>query len=211
MTHQTHAETKFETTTELLLIRHAPAFHDGRLAGRRDVPADCSNAQAFAALRSAIGAVEFRIASPALRCLQTTAALWPELLEPETDVRLWEQDFGAWEELSFAAVPDLGTLPPEELVRYRAPSGESFAGLCERTAPALSTLAGRGGRIALVAHAGTVRAAMALALKSQVAALTFQVAPLSLTRLTVTRSNETGGTNWSIGCVNWTATAGHVR
>ena len=206
MTHRIQAE-----TTELLLIRHAPALHDGRLAGRRDVPADCSDIRAFAALRTAIGPAGHRIASPARRCLQTAAALWPELPEPATDARLREQDFGAWEGMAFADVPDLGTLSPDELVLHRPPGGESFADLCEWAAPALSALACRGGRIALVAHAGTVRAALAMALGSQTAALAFQVAPSSLTRLTVTPSVATSDPNWAIGCVNWTAPTGYAE
>ena len=65
-------------TTELILVRHAPARNDGLLAGRRDVPADCSDAQAFAAVRAAIGATDHRVASPALRCIETASALWPD-------------------------------------------------------------------------------------------------------------------------------------
>jgi alpha-ribazole phosphatase len=185
--------------TELLLIRHAPVLANRQLAGRSDVPADCSDLRALAGMRSAIGAVEHRIMSPALRCAQTAAALWPDLPAPETDARLWEQDFGDWELMPYADLPDLGPLPREALAKACPPRGESFADLCARALPALETLSALGGRVAVVAHAGTVRAALSMALETTGAALAFQLSPLSLTRLT-----SMAGGGWSIGVVNWT-------
>lgn len=189
-------------TTELLLIRHAPALSGGRLAGRSDVAADCTDLQALAGLRAVIGTADHRVISPARRCVETAAALWTDLPAADTDARLWEQDFGDWEGLATQDLPDLGALPPEQLAAMRPPGGESFADLCARAAPALEALAARGGRVAVVAHAGTLRAALALALGNQSAALAFQLAPLSLTRLT-----RIHGTGWSIGAVNWTSPA----
>jgi alpha-ribazole phosphatase len=195
-----NALVKPPATTELLLIRHAPARNPGLLAGRSDVPVSCTDATASAALRAAMGPVDHRVMSPALRCVQTATALWPDMAAPQTDARLWEQDFGDWEGLAMNDLPDLGSLPPETLAAHRPPGGESFDDLCTRTHPALAALAARGGRIAVIAHAGTVRAALALALRSPGAALAFQVAPLSLTQL-----SAVDGTSWSIGTVNWTA------
>lgn len=184
-----------EGATELLLIRHAPALHGGRLAGRRDVAADLSDVAAIAALRAAVGPAAV-VASPALRCRQTAAALWPGGAV-ELDPRLWEQDFGAWEGLAFADLPDLGPLAGASLSAHRPPQGESFADLCARVAPALADLSRRGGRVAVIAHAGVVRAALAAALGAVAPALAFAVAPLSLTLLTALP-----GGGWSIGGVN---------
>lgn len=184
-----------EGATELLLIRHAPALHGGRLAGRRDVAAELPGAAALADLRRAVGAAKV-VASPALRCRQTAAALWPKVTA-ELDARLWEQDFGAWEGLGFADLPDLGPLPAAALAAHRPPGGESFADLCARVAPVLGDLASRGGRVAVVAHAGVVRAALATALGAVAPALAFSVAPLSLTQITALP-----GGGWSIGGVN---------
>ncbi len=189
--------------TELLLIRHAPSLDRGRLMGRRDVAADCSDSHTLAAVRAAIGLVDNVVISPARRCVETAAALWPDLEAPASDARLWEQDFGAWEGGQFVDLPDLGPLSPRELAAHRPPGGESFAELCARAQPALAELARRGGRIAIVAHAGTVRAALALALGSEAPALAFQIAPLSITRL-----YTANGANWSIGTVNWTPSGG---
>lgn len=184
-----------EGMRELVFIRHAPARHGGCLAGRRDVPADLPDVGTLAALRAELGALRV-VASPALRCRQTAAALWPDQ-EPETDPRLWEQDFGAWEGLPFADLPDIGTLSASELAAHRPPRGESFAELCARATPAIAALAAGEGRVAIVAHAGIVRAALALATRSVPGALAFQVAPLSLTRLLALP-----GGGWSVAGVN---------
>ena len=185
-----------EGTTELLLIRHAPACHGGRLAGRSDVAADCSDAAGLAALRQALEGVAARVTSPALRCRQTAAALWPAAELP-ADPRLWEQDFGAWEGQAFDALPDLGALSLSDLAEHRPPGGESFVDVCARVEPVFRELARREGRVAVVAHAGVVRAGLALALGAVAPALAFQVAPLSLTRLVV----GPGGA-WSVAEVN---------
>lgn len=187
-----------EAATELMLIRHAPALHGGRLCGRTDVPADCSDAPRIAALRGRIGRPDRILVSPALRCRQTAGALWPDLTNPEMEPALWEQDFGDWEGKAFADLPDLGQMAPEALAAHCPPRGESFADLCARIAPVLTAL--QGGRVAIVAHAGVVRAGLALALGTVPAALGFEIAPLSLTRLTTF-----GDGRWSVGTVNWVA------
>jgi alpha-ribazole phosphatase len=183
-------------TTEICLIRHAPTAEPGRLAGRRDVGALLPGPGALAALRGAVGAIDALLASPAQRCRATAAALWPAIT-PETDPRLWEQDFGAWEGLATADLPDLGPLPAAALARHRPPGGESFADLCARLAPALPEIAARGGRVALVAHAGTVRGALAHALGTIEGALVFEIGTLSLTRL-----RALPGGHWSVVEVN---------
>ncbi len=175
--------------TELILIRHAPAQTDGLVTGRRDVPAVIPN---LTAVRQAVGKVAQVRCSPALRCVQTAQALWPD--HPAiTDARLLEQDFGAWEGLAPDAVPDLGPLDRPALAAHRPPRGESFADICARAWPAFLL---DGGPVALVLHAGTIRAALALALGTVPPALAFQIAPLSLTRL---RRSADG---WAIICVN---------
>jgi alpha-ribazole phosphatase len=184
----------------LLLIRHAPALNRGRLCGQTDVDADCSDRARIAALRAAIGDVDHVLTSPALRCRQTAGSLWPEISEPATDAALWEQDFGSWEGQAYADLPDLGFLGTAELAAHRPPGGESFSDLCARVTPPLIRAAGTGGRVAVVAHAGVIRGALALALGSVPVALVFEIAPLSLTRI---RALPGGG--WSVIAVNWNA------
>lgn len=184
--------------TELLLIRHAPALTEGLLAGRRDVAADCGDARGFSALRRRLGELDHRRVSPALRCQQTAQALWPDQPAPDHDARLWEQDFGAWEGVAFADLPDLGKLSAQDLAAHCPPGGESFADLCRRIEPALHGLAALAGRVAIVAHAGVIRAALGLALGGVERGLAFRIAPLSLTSLTALPDGT-----WSVGQVNW--------
>ena len=112
------------------------------------------------------------------------------------DARLWEQDFGAWEGMAFDALPDLGDLSRDALAGHRPPQGESFADLCARVTPALQDIAQTGDSV-IVAHAGVIRAALALALDTIPGALAFEIAPLSLTEL-----RFLPGYGWSIGSVN---------
>lgn len=184
------------TETEFVLIRHAPVAGGTGLAGRRDVAAVLPDAAVLAMVRAAAGPVGRVLASPARRCRDTAAALFPGMAAEE-DPRLWEQDFGAWEG---TVPPDLGPMPRDALAAHTPPGGESFADLCARLAPAL-TGAARGGRVAVVAHAGTVRGALALALGAPGAALAFEVAPLSLTLVRVFPGPDEGPV-WSIGHVN---------
>ncbi|CAM5323824.1 hypothetical protein FALB51S_01013 [Frigidibacter albus] len=186
------------STAELVLIRHAPAESGGRLCGRRDVPARMDDGAALARLAVALRGMAAVVTSPALRCRQTAATLFPGRMLAQ-DPRLWEQDFGAHEGLAAADLPDLGPLDRGVLAAYAPPQGESFAAMAARVAPALEDLARKAiaeGPVAVVAHAGTVRAGLALALGSAPAALAFEVAPLSVTRLRCL------GGGFSVLCVN---------
>ncbi|SMO57019.1 histidine phosphatase family protein [Paracoccus laeviglucosivorans] len=171
----------------ILIARHAPLSQPG-LAGRRDVAADCSDQPALDWLRGQLLGADVLLCSPALRCRQTCDAMD---LHPRLNAALWEQDFGIWED---GPVPDLGPLSHAELASHRPDKGESFLDMAARVQPLLK---GLGGTAAIVAHAGTVRAALALAVGP--AALAFSVAPLSLTVLT--RHSD----NWAVECVNRTA------
>ncbi|MDB6180239.1 histidine phosphatase family protein [Paracoccus fistulariae] len=176
----------------LLLLRHATPLTDGRLAGRRDVAADLSDRAALDRMRGRIGTVARIISSPARRCVMTAQGLG---LSPDAlDERLWEQDYGAWEGLPFADLPDLGRLPLSDLARHRPDRGESFRDMAARVLPALQALSQD---TLIIAHAGTVRAALSRVVGD--AALSFAVAPLSLTIL---QCHE----DWSVEAVNITAT-----
>ncbi|WP_245155667.1 histidine phosphatase family protein [Paracoccus ravus] len=167
----------------LLIARHAPKLGTG-LAGRQDVGADCSDLAALGWLRDRMR-TDTVWSSPALRCRQTSAAMG---FQPQLVPDLWEQDFGIYEG---ASLPDLGPLGHAELAAYRPEGGESFLDMTARVQPVLEAARGE---IAIIAHAGTVRAALALAVGP--AALSFLVAPLSLTILTRYPNG------WGVDCVN---------
>lgn len=184
--------------TRLAILRHAPTRGDGRMAGRRDIDADCSDTKAFEGMRRRIQALFVAppaiLSSPARRCLQTAAALG--LPAPPTDAALWEQDFGLWEDLPGSELPDLGPLPMPDLARHRPEGGESFDDMAARAGPVLQRISRD---TLIIAHAGTVRAALSLVVGP--AALSFAVAPLSLS--VFHRLDQHGAAPiWSVQAVN---------
>lgn len=164
----------------ITIVRHAPVISDGCFYGRRDLPARCDDPAAFLALRQAFPAPQTVWLSPALRCMQTAAAIWPDmdLTTARQDPDLWEQDFGAWEGLPYDALPDIGVKTGAELSDYRPKNGESFADLYRRTIPVLEQLMDAGGGV-IVAHAGTMRAALSLVDGEIHAGLAYHVPNLS--------------------------------
>jgi alpha-ribazole phosphatase len=93
-----------------------------------------------------------------------------ELPEPVVDARLGEQDFGDWTGLTYAEARaeygdayDRFWLAP---VTERAPNGESFVDLLARVRASIEALTQQfsGRDIVCVAHGGTIRAAIAIAL-----------------------------------------------
>lgn len=167
------------TSSELILIRHGATDRPGHLCGRTDVKLA---GMPVLPAGSLLGGVEAVWVSPARRCRETAAGLWPGRAVRE-DARLWEQDFGAWDGMAYADVPDVGALEPAALADLSGPGGESFADVVIRVAPALREISAAGGTVAVVAHAGVVRAALAMATGDVPGALVFEVDHLSVTRL----------------------------
>ncbi|MDO5621979.1 MAG: histidine phosphatase family protein [Paracoccus sp. (in: a-proteobacteria)] len=177
-----------QDSARLTIIRHAPPLNEGRLAGRRDVPADVTDTAAFARVAAALPPAQMLV-SPALRCRMTAEALG---LSPTPEERLWEQHFGEWEGIPFADLPNFDM--PEDaagLAAYRPSGGESFLDMAARVQP---VLAAQRGEVVIVAHAGTAKAAIALV--AGASALSFNVAPLSRTILT------RHGPHWAVEAVN---------
>ncbi len=189
-------------------LRHAPVPDpEGRISGRLDLPCDVSDSEWFAILANRLPRNAVLVESGLIRCRQTIGALEaaglplpPALIEPD----LVEQDFGrwqgrAWNALASAQDPDLANFW-QNPATATPPGGESFSSLIERVRPVIermsSALPGRD--ILAVAHAGTIRAALAIALDvPPEAALAFVIDPLSLTRI------ESVDTGWRVVGVNW--------
>src|SRR5258708_6397766 len=168
----------------LWLIRHAPVARPKGILHDADAPADVSDHRALAALRTRLPPHCAVYASPARRTLETATALG---LAPLKEPRLREQNFGTWtgrrpaeieSELGAAAYREFWQKPATS----RPPGGESFADQIARVRAALDDLPA--GDVVLIAHSGTVRAALAIALEiTPEAALRFVIDPLSLTRV----------------------------
>lgn len=199
-------------TTRWWWIRHAPVTcHGGKLYGQTDLPANTDDDASFAALARSLPEGAVWVASNLQRTHQTAAAIGdaghplPEILvEPD----LAEQHFGEWQGLTYA---ELGGAKHEAYHKFwvapahhTPPGGESFKDVMGRVGPVVDRLtAEHAGRdIVAVAHGGTIRAALALALgMAPEGALAFSVHNLSITRVDHQPGEGQGG-NWAVVTVN---------
>jgi probable phosphoglycerate mutase len=153
--------------TPLALLRHFPTDWNGdrRLQGRVDRPLTPEARAALAGLAAPAPWSEARvIASPLIRARETAETLWPAV---ETDDRLLELDWGAWEGRRVAellADPDSGYAHVEAWGwSRRPPGGESPADAWARVAPLLAEIAASGRPTVIVAHRGLMRVILARA------------------------------------------------
>lgn len=195
-------------------IRHAPVSGPpGLLKGRLDLPSDTSDAALFTGQAALLPQGAVCITSTRLRTRQTYQALveagfagGPPVAEPGFD----EQDFGQFEGRIWGA---LGAEPAvaaflADPANVAPPGGESFAALVQRVGDAIARVGARhaGEDIVVVAHAGTIRAALAVALGiSPAAALAFAIEHVSLTRI------DAVGAAWRVLGVSWLAMSPPAR
>lgn len=217
-------------TTRWWWIRHAPVTcHGGRIYGQDDHPADCTDPALFRGLAAALPPDAVWVASHLRRTHQTAEAIArairaangaggepdssPEPLpRPLIEPGLAEQHFGEWEGLTIDELKSrrnadawhrFWLAPAHEA----PPGGESFEQVVERVAAAVErlTTAYRGRDIVAVAHGGSIRAALAIALGLEPErALSFVIDNCSLTRLDHIDEpgTVTGGGAWRVTTVN---------
>jgi len=206
-----------EIATRFWWVRHAPVRHGGRIYGQADLSCDCSQTALFAGLAGQLPGDAVWVTSNLRRTHETAAAIiragvagpqpipGPEAL---AIADLAEQHFGAWQGLTYDALRQSRNGDFHRFWHapaYEAPpDGESFVAVIERVARAIHDLvAAHAGRdIIAVAHGGTIRAALALALGlDPEAALAFSIDNCSLTR--IDRIDGPGmGHNWRVATVN---------
>jgi alpha-ribazole phosphatase len=188
-----------DAATRFWWIRHAPVAHGGRIYGQSDLSCDCSDTATFVGLAGLLPREAVWVTSNLRRTHQTATAIvlagatGPAAI-PGPDILmladLAEQHFGEWQDLTYdelsrsrnGAFHRFWHAPADEA----APGGESFVAVIERVSHAILHLvelhAGRD--IIAVAHGGTIRAALALALGlDPEAALAFAIENCSLTRI----------------------------
>ncbi|MCD6073461.1 MAG: Phosphoglycerate/bisphosphoglycerate mutase [Rhodospirillales bacterium] len=171
-------------------IRHAPSASPANIIhGRDDVPADLSDTVALARLAGILPAGLTALTSGVVRAVQTYDALRlvdPSLMVARTEPDFCEQDFGVWTGRTWDEIAPLAPHFWDDPVATAPPGGESFAEMCRRVLRRIVTLSNQqsSGAIVSVAHAGTIRAALALALDLDFAAsIRFEIDPLSVTRI----------------------------
>lgn len=203
------------TVTRWWWVRHAPVHNPGDLLyGQMDLPADTSDAGAFAAVAARLPAGAHWLVTPLRRTGETADAVLAAdsggRLAPaarESVPALMEQHFGQWQGLTqqeiVAKYPDEAAGFWSDPAGMRPPGGESFADVVARAAAAIEALSVPEGRdIVAVAHGGTIRAALALALSLEpAAALRVVVDNLALTRLERVVTGD-GSPEWRVDAVN---------
>ena len=212
------AETAQEAvTTRLWWVRHAPVPHGGRIYGQSDLSCDCTDRAVFAGLAGQLPQGAVWVTSTLRRTHETAAAIvqaglpGPDPIPGPGTIALAdlaEQNFGQWQGLTYE---ELRHSRAGDFHRFwhapahvAAPGGESFVAMMERVSRAIHRLvAEQAGRdLIAVAHGGTIRAALALALGLEPeAALAFTIENCSITR--IDRVDGPGqGHGWRVVTVN---------
>jgi broad specificity phosphatase PhoE len=206
--------------TRFWWIRHAPVINpEGRIYGQRDVLADTSNRAAFKGLARRLPQEAVWIATQLRRTQATAAAIHAAMGRAEgnspalvIEHDLIEQNFGDWQGLTYEEIGAYGRGPDADNghrfwlapAATTPPGGESFVDVISRVAPAVARLAEAhvGRDVVIVAHGGTIRAALAQALDlAPEAALALTIDTLSLSR--IDRVDGPGlGHGWRIGAIN---------
>ena len=208
-------------TTRWWWVRHAPVREDnGRIYGQKDLGCDTSDGVVFQAVAKILPRNAVWVASTFKRTHQTAAAIWaagfpkPEKMPHEAD--LAEQHLGEFQGMdraTFVASRPFGNNwfgPIDE----PTPGGESFMDLYNRVRGAIEriTIAQSGRDVIAVAHGGTIKAAVGLALGDQPGkGLAFDIDNCSVTRLDHLAS--AGHISWRLPMVNqqpWIADASHA-
>jgi alpha-ribazole phosphatase len=187
------------TMTRFWWVRHAPVEHGGRIYGQKDMPCDCTDTAVFSGLARQLPTDAVWAVSNLRRTHETAAAIVRaglpgpcQIPGPEAPAiaDLAEQSFGKWQGLSYE---ELRQSRGGDFHRFwhapaheRAPGGESFVDVLTRVARAVHALVEkhRGRDIIAVAHGGTIRAALGLALGLEPeACLAFTMENCSVTRI----------------------------
>lgn len=174
--------------TRFWWIRHAPTAASPGMLLPRDAPPELGDAvqKTLAALRRQLPTPALHLTSDLARAFMTAAKL--SHVPAQRRANLAEQDFGAWCGRTHQALWDSGDASYraflDDPIATRPPDGESFAELCARVAGAIDALVALhdGIDLVIVAHAGTIRGALARALDlAPDRALRFAIDHLSLT------------------------------
>lgn len=175
-------------------IRHAPVTDQmGKLYGALDVDCDCGERPAFERLAKALPTSALWVTSHLKRTHQTAAAIQDAGHDGPTPVfleALGEQSFGHWQGHRWNEIAE--KFAEESRAFWQDPTrtapmgGESFSDLITRCGKAIDALnqQQQGRDIIAVTHGGTIRAAIAHALRlNPEDAMAIVIDNLSLTRI----------------------------
>ena len=207
------------THTRFWWVRHAPVRSDGgKIYGQQDLSCDTSEHYKFDALAQALPTGAHWVVTTLRRTRETADAILAaghpdaKTISYETNAALMEQNLGDWQGMDRAAFfervkPSPSSYwfaPPDE----PAPNGESFVHMCTRVRGAIEEMEKRlrGRDVVVVAHGGTIRAALGVALALPPAGpLAFATDNCAITRLDYLDDGHDNG--WRLHTVNhqpWT-------
>jgi broad specificity phosphatase PhoE len=218
-----HSSANGVVATRWWWVRHAPVREDGGcIYGQKDLGCDTSDRVVFEAVGKILPRDAVWFASNLKRTHQTADAIWaagfPKPSAMPHVPALAEQHLGEWQGLNRVAF--LASRPIEvgsywfAPIDDPAPGGESFMDLYNRVRGAIERISAEhaGKDIIAVAHGGTIKAAVGLALGDQPEkGLAFTIDNCSVTRLDHLAS--AGHSGWRIPMVNqqpWIADAAHA-
>ncbi len=199
-------------TTRWWWIRHAVVtVNEGKIYGQMDLPCDCDDEELFKHVAMSLPRPAVLITSDLQRTHQTADAIaeagYGTLPERIEEPRFREQHFGDWQGMSRESIKlyqrplaERFWLTPEFA---SAPNGESFTDICSRTSKAIldynTEYAGHD--IICVAHNGTIRAALVLALNCAAStSMRFVIDNVSITRIDYIFSG--GQDFWRVCAIN---------
>jgi broad specificity phosphatase PhoE len=202
-------------------VRHAPVRNDGgNIYGQKDMTCDTGDREVFVAVAKILPRNAVWYASNLMRTHQTADAIWaagfPKPAVMPHEAAFAEQHLGDWQGMNRAAF--LASRPVGShwfaAIDEAAPNGESFMDLYNRVCAAIEriTIEQAGKDIVAVAHGGTIKAAVGLALGGQPEkGLAFDIDNCSVTRLD--HIAGAGHASWRLPMVNqqpWMADASHA-
>jgi alpha-ribazole phosphatase len=202
-------------------VRHAPVRSDGgNIYGQKDIACDTSDRYVFEAVAKVLPRDAVWYASSLMRTHQTADAIWaagfPKPPVMPHVAAFAEQHLGQWQGMNRAAF--LASRPAGSHwfadIDVPAPGGESFLDLYNRVKGAIERInvEAAGKDVIAVAHGGTIKAAVGLALGGQPdKGLAFDIDNCSVTRLDHFTSPD--HTSWRLPMVNqqpWIADAAHA-
>lgn len=150
---------------DLYLIRHTrPQIEAGLCYGQLEVPLAPTCVEDCAAVAARLPAVEAVWTSPLARCRALAAAIGTRVgVTPVADARLRELGFGEWEGRRWESIgEDESGHWGADYWNVSPPGGESYRELYERVGLVLAEIvACDARRVAVVTHAGPIRATLA--------------------------------------------------
>jgi alpha-ribazole phosphatase len=206
-------------------VRHAPVREDnGCIYGQKDLGCDTSDRVVFEAVGKILPRDAAWVSSTLKRTHQTANAIWaagfPKPATMPHEQAFAEQHLGEWQGMDRATF--LASRPAGSNwfadIDVPAPGGESFMDLYNRVKGAIDriTIEHAGRDIIAVAHGGTIKAAVGLALGGlPEKGLAFDIDNCSVTRLDHFATQDSAGkgrSNWRLPMVNqqpWIADASH--